>query len=42
MRLLAEDAAEKASRGLTSLEEALRVTKRDAAIFDANAADASR
>ena len=42
MRLLAEDAAEKASRGLTSLEEALRVTKRDAAIFEGNAANASR
>jgi type IV pilus assembly protein PilB len=42
MRLLAEDAARKAARGLTTLEEAMRVTKREAAILEGDPADASR
>ncbi len=42
MQLLAEDAARKAARGLTTLEEALRVTARDAARFESQATDAGR
>jgi type IV pilus assembly protein PilB len=42
MRLLVEDAARKAARGLTTLEEALRVTTRGAAILEGDAADTSR
>lgn len=42
MTLLSEDAARKASRGQTTLEEALRVTVRDTALFESAAADASR
>jgi type II secretory ATPase GspE/PulE/Tfp pilus assembly ATPase PilB-like protein len=42
MKLLAEDAARKAARGLTTLEEALRVTTRDAAILEDDATGASR
>ncbi len=42
MRRLVEDAARKASRGLTTLEEALRVTSRDPAAVEAEATDPSR
>jgi type IV pilus assembly protein PilB len=39
MALLVEDAARKASRGLTTLEEALRVTSRDPAAAEAEATE---
>ena len=42
MQLLAEDAARKAARGLTTLEEALRVTARGAARFESETTDAGR
>ncbi len=42
MTLLSEDAARKAARGLTTLEEVLRVTVRDTSLFESEAADASR
>lgn len=42
MQLLAEDAARKAARGLTSLEEVLRVTARNATLVESEAPDAAR
>ena len=42
MQLLVEDAARKAAKGLTTLEEVLRITSRDATLVDSQATDAGR